>query len=211
MSLLHLLRQNPVIAAVKDNASLQLAIDSECQFISVLYGNICTISNIVKKIKNAGKYAFIHVDLLEGASNKEVVIQFLKLVTEADGIISTKASMLKAARAEGFFCIHRLFIVDSISFHNIDKQVAQSNPDCIEILPGCMPKVLGWGLVSLIRRLTRLIRLTSPQPRTVGRIIRQHVIGNLRECLSPVPPAPLSSHQPRQHLPVKIPPRWRHD
>ena len=129
MPLLHLLRQNPVIAAVKDNASLQLAIDSECQFISVLYGNICTISNIV---------------LLEGASNKEVVIQFLKLVTEADGIISTKASMLKAARAEGFFCIHRLFIVDSISFHNIDKQVAQSNPDCIEILPGCMPKVLGW-------------------------------------------------------------------
>ena len=96
------------------------------------------------KIKNAGKYAFIHVDLLEGASNKEVVIQFLKLVTEADGIISTKASMLKAARAEEFFCIHRLFIVDSISFHNSDKQVAQSNPDCIEILPGCMPKVLGW-------------------------------------------------------------------
>ena len=144
MPLLHLLRQNPVIAAVKDKASLQLAIDSECQFISVLYGNICTISQIVKKIKNAGKYAFIHVDLLEGASNKEVVIQFLKLVTEADGIISTKASMLKAARAEGFFCIHRLFIVDSISFHNIDKQVAQSNPDCIEILPGCMPKVLGW-------------------------------------------------------------------
>ncbi len=124
MPLLHLLRQNPVIAAVKDNASLQLAIDSECQFISVLYGNICTISNIVKKIKNAGKYAFIHVDLLEGASNKEVVIQFLKLVTEADGIISTKASMLKAARAEGFFCIHRLFIVDSISFHNIDKEGA---------------------------------------------------------------------------------------
>lgn len=76
MPLLHLLRQNPVIAAVKDNASLQLAIDSECQFISVLYGNICTISNIVKKIKNAGKYAFVHVDLLEGASNKEVVIQF---------------------------------------------------------------------------------------------------------------------------------------
>lgn len=98
MPLLHLLRQNPVIAAVKDNASLQLAIDSECQFISVLYGNIGTISNIVKKIKNAGKYAFIHVDLLEGASNKEVGIQFLKLVTEADGIISTKASMLKAAK-----------------------------------------------------------------------------------------------------------------
>lgn len=29
-------------------------------------------------------------------------------------------------------------------FTTLDKQVAQSNPDCIEILPGCMPKVLGW-------------------------------------------------------------------
>lgn len=144
MPLLHLLRQNPVIAAVKDNASLQLAIASDCQFISVLYGNICNISAIVQKIKQAGKFAFVHVDLLEGASNKEVVIQFLKLVTQADGIISTKASMLKAARAEGYFCIHRMFIVDSISFHNIEKQVAQSNADCIEILPGCMPKVLNW-------------------------------------------------------------------
>lgn len=54
MPLLHLLRQNPVIAAVKDNASLQLAIDSECQFISVLYGNICTISHIVKRLKVPG-------------------------------------------------------------------------------------------------------------------------------------------------------------
>lgn len=144
MPLLHLLRQNPVIAAVKDNASLQLAIASECQFVSVLYGNICTISGIVQKIKQAGKYAFVHVDLLEGTSNKEVVIQFLKLVTQADGIISTKPAMLKAARAEGYFCIHRLFIVDSISFHTIEKQVSQSGADCIEILPGCMPKVLGW-------------------------------------------------------------------
>lgn len=144
MSHLSLLRQNPVIAAVKDNAGLQLALRSNCQFISLLFGNICTISHLVAQIKKHNKYAFIHVDLLEGASNKEIVIDFLRLVTQADGIISTKASMLKAAREQGFFCIHRFFLVDSISYHNLDKQVAYSNPDCIEILPGCMPKVLGW-------------------------------------------------------------------
>lgn len=144
MSLMPLLKQHPLIAAVKDNQSLQLALASDCKFISVLYGNICTITGIVQQIKKADKYAFVHVDLLEGTSNKEIVINFLKLVTTADGIISTKASMVKAARAQGFFAIHRLFIVDSISYHNIDKQVAQSNPDCIEILPGCMPKVLRW-------------------------------------------------------------------
>ena len=144
MPLIHLLKQNPVIAAVKDQESLHLALQSDSLFISVLYGNICTITGIIQQIKKAKKYAFIHVDLLEGTSNKEIVINFLKMVTDADGIISTKASMVKAARAQGFFAIHRMFLVDSISYHNIDKQVAQSNPDCVEILPGCMPKVLGW-------------------------------------------------------------------
>lgn len=143
MPLLHLLRQNPVIAAVKDNASLQLAIDSECQFISVLYGNICTISNIVKKIKNAGKYAFIHVDLLEGASNKEVVIQFLKLVTEADGIISTKASMLKAARAEGFSVFIACLLLIQFRFTTLISKLRNRIRIVLRSCC-CMPKVLGW-------------------------------------------------------------------
>ncbi|MGQ7790308.1 glycerol-3-phosphate responsive antiterminator [Shigella flexneri] len=133
-----------MIAAVKDNASLQLAIDSECQFISVLYGNICTISNIVKKIKNAGKYAFIHVDLLEGASNKEVVIQFLKLVTEADGIISTKASMLKAARAEVFSVFITCLLLIRFRFTTLISKLRNRIRIVLRSLPGCMPKVLGW-------------------------------------------------------------------
>ena len=74
MPLLHLLRQNPVIAAVKDNASLQLAIDSECQFISVLYGNICTISNIVKKIKTGDRggrhYQYQSLNVESGKSGR---------------------------------------------------------------------------------------------------------------------------------------------
>jgi len=144
VSIVELLASHPVIAAVKDNESLQAAVKSDCRIISVLYGNICNIGRIVQQIKEAGKIAFVHVDLLEGSSNKEIVINFLKIVTAADGIISTKTAMVKAARQQGFYAIHRLFLLDSISFHNIDKQVAQSMPDCIEILPGCMPKVLGW-------------------------------------------------------------------
>lgn len=144
MSIMQLLQQHPVIAAVKDTESLNIALQSDCRIISVLYGNICNIGAIVQRIKKADKYAFIHVDLLDGTSNKEIVINFLKIVTAADGIISTKASMVKAAKAQGFYGIQRLFLVDSISFNNIDKQIAQSNPDCVEILPGCMPKVLGW-------------------------------------------------------------------
>ncbi len=139
-----LLNKHHVIAAVKDDSSLNAALTSQCQIIFILYGTICNIGQLVEKIKNAKKYAFIHVDLLDGSSNKEVVINFLKDVTKADGIISTKSSMIKAAKAQGFYTVHRLFVLDSISYHNIEKQISQSHPDCIEILPGCMPKVLGW-------------------------------------------------------------------
>ncbi len=144
MSLHQLLKKSPVVAAVKDAQSLEVAIASDCAIVSVLFGNICNIGRIVQQIKQAGKMAFVHVDLLEGSSNQEVVINFLKIVTQADGIISTKPAMVKAARQQGFYAIHRLFVLDSISFNNIGKQVAQSQPDMVEILPGCMPKVLGW-------------------------------------------------------------------
>ncbi len=141
-SIAELLGDNPIIAAVKDDDGLQKVIDSSCNIVFVLYGDLCNIANIVHKIKQAGKYAFVHVDLLEGTSSKEIVVDFVKSTTGADGIISTKTPMIKAANAKGLYTVHRFFLIDSMSFHNISKQVAASNPDCIEVLPGCMPKVL---------------------------------------------------------------------
>lgn len=149
MSIKKLLDHNRVIASVKDQASLERAIKSDCKIIFVLFGNICNISRIVQQIKAAGKYAFIHVDLLDGTTNSEVVVEFLKIVTQADGIISTKTQMIKAAQAHGFYTILRLFIVDSISYHNVQKQVANCHPDCIEVMPGVMPTVIRWILESL--------------------------------------------------------------
>ncbi len=141
---LNAVEENPIIAGIKDNKGLEKAIQSDCNVVFILYGNILNIGEIVQKIKEHGKLAFIHVDLLDGSSHSEVVVSFLKKHTHADGIISTKASMIKAARSHGFYTIHRFFLIDSMTFHNIDKQIAASNPDCIEILPGCMPKVIGW-------------------------------------------------------------------
>lgn len=144
MSIKQLLDHNRIIASVKDQPSLDRAIKSDCKIIFILFGTICNISRIVQQIKAAGKFAFIHVDLLEGASNSEVVVEFLKIVTQADGIISTKTQMIKAAKTHGFYTILRLFIVDSISYHNIQKQIANCQPDSIEVMPGVMPTVTKW-------------------------------------------------------------------
>ena len=44
---------------------------------------------MVKKIKDAGKLAMVHIDLIAGLSGKEVAVDYIKQETLADGIIST--------------------------------------------------------------------------------------------------------------------------
>lgn len=148
-NLLNLLEDNPIIGGIKDDKGLEEVLNSECNVVFILYGNLLTISDIVNKVKNSGKSAFVHVDLLEGTSHKNIVIDYIKEKTRADGIISTKAHMIHAARERDLFTVHRFFLVDSMSFYSLEKQISQSKPDCIEIMPGCMPKVLGW-VVDLI-------------------------------------------------------------
>jgi len=141
-----ILQENPIIAGIKNDEDLSMVLDSECKIVFILYGDLLNIDSIVQKIKERGKMAFINVDLLEGFSNKEVVVKYLRLHTKADGILSSKASMVKAAKSYGFFTVHRFFLIDSFSFHNLDKQIEISQPDSIEIMPGCMPKVISWVL-----------------------------------------------------------------
>lgn len=138
------LEENPIIAAVKDSEGLKEAVKTDCSIIFILNSDIINVGEIVEQVKTHNKLAFVHIDLLEGTSNKEVSLQFLKESTKADGIISTKAQMVRAAKNYGFYTVHRFFLVDSISFKSIDKQIANSAPHFIEILPGMMPKAIGW-------------------------------------------------------------------
>ena len=46
-----LLEMSPVIAAIKDDAGLKRCLDTECQVVFILYGNICNIKDIVAKLK----------------------------------------------------------------------------------------------------------------------------------------------------------------
>ena len=68
--------------------------------------------------------------------------RFIKKYTKADGIISTKPNLIKHARELSLFTILRLFVIDSMAYGNIDKQVKVARPDFIEILPALMPKVV---------------------------------------------------------------------
>lgn len=138
---------NPVIAAVKNDAGLQAAVEmEEIQVIFVLYGDVCTIPEILERIKAAGKKAMVHIDLIVGLSAKEISVEFIARQTRADGIITTKPALVRRAKELGIFAVLRFFVIDSLALKNIENlemQCGTSRPDFIEVLPGVMPKVLG--------------------------------------------------------------------
>ena len=137
-----ILVDSPIIAAVKDESGLSESLKTECQVIFILFGNVCNIGEIVRKVKEGKKTAIVHMDLVTGLSSKEISVDFIKKATQADAIIRTKPMMVKRAKELGLLTIQRFFIIDSIALENSKRQIEVYHPDCVEIMPGIMPKIL---------------------------------------------------------------------
>ncbi len=134
--------ENPVIAAVKDDESLKKALCSECSTIFLLSSTLLEVGRQVLQIKQAGKVAVVHIDLVEGLSNREIAVDVLQQTCHPDGIISTRPAQVRRARQLGLLTIQRAFILDSMSITSLKGQLSVGHPDFIEILPGIMPRVI---------------------------------------------------------------------
>ena len=136
--------ENPIIAAVKNMDDLKICCSLEdIRVVFILFGDVCSIREIVEKVKESGKVAMVHIDLISGLSSKEIVVDFIRKNTEADGIISTKATLIKRGKELKLFTVLRYFLLDSMAYENIRQQQHAVKPDYIEVLPGVMPKVIG--------------------------------------------------------------------
>lgn len=140
--LLESFQDDPVIAAVKDYEGLQKCLDSDCKVVFILFGDIIEIADIVSTVKNAGKMAMVHIDLIDGLASRDIAADFIAKNTCADGIISTKPNLVRHAKACGLLTVQRFFVLDSIALVNIKKQLPLDAADMIEILPGMMPKII---------------------------------------------------------------------
>ena len=87
--------ENPVIAAVKDEDGVLNCMQKDINVVFVLFGELTTISDIVDRLKSAGKIVIVHLDLIGGLAVREESVRFIKQYTRADGIISTKPDMIK--------------------------------------------------------------------------------------------------------------------
>lgn len=153
-----ILEDNPIVAAVKDMEQLDKALDNDVDVIFVLFGNILDIIDISKKIDEKNKVGILHIDLVDGLSNREIVLQYLKEKTNFHGIISTKSQTVKNAKKLGLIAIQRVFILDSLSFQSTKNHLIDEC-DAVEMLPGLLFKV--------IKELSETIR----KPLIVGGLI----------------------------------------
>lgn len=137
-----LLMESPVIAAVKDELGMRRALDSECQVLFLLDGTILNVGDLVERAHRRGKACFVHIDLVEGFSNREIAVDGLLKLCRPDGIISTRLPIIRRAQQLGLLAVQRVFLLDSMSLENLLGQLPTNPADYLEILPGILPGVI---------------------------------------------------------------------
>ena len=134
------LEDNPIIAAVHEN-TFGDAINSPLNVIFLLGGNLLTVEERIADAKKKGKKIFIHIDLAEGVGKDKTGIEYLYRCG-ADGIISTRANLIRAAKEYGLLTVQRFFAYDSQGVDSINDILYNSTPDIIEIMPGVIGKII---------------------------------------------------------------------
>ena len=61
-----LIEDSPVIAAVKDEEGLAHCLRTDVKAVFILFGTVCSIPKIVERVKQSGRAALVHLDLVNG-------------------------------------------------------------------------------------------------------------------------------------------------
>ncbi|MFC4618515.1 glycerol-3-phosphate responsive antiterminator [Camelliibacillus cellulosilyticus] len=130
------LSRQPIIVSVTDPKDLEKAMAADSSIIFLLHADICTLDDIVKKIRDTDKLIFVHIDLMKGLKKDASSIQYLAEHVGVDGIVTTHANLIPAAKRFQLLTIQRVFILDSGSIEQGFKSIRESKPDAVEILPG---------------------------------------------------------------------------
>jgi len=134
--------ENPVIASVYDLEMLDSALDSSCEIIALLTGNIFNLKEIANRVSRMDKVLLIYVDEIDGFSKDTWGLEYIVRNIPLDGIITSRENLLKLSKDMGVFTIRRTFIHDSRTLNEVLEAVKKNRPHAIEILPGILPRVI---------------------------------------------------------------------
>lgn len=124
-----------IIAAVRNEAGFERALNSKVDIIFDLNPDLLTCKEKIHTAHEKGKKLFIHIDIATGIGKDKSGILYVKKVG-VDGIISTRLNIIKMAKEAGLFAIQRFFEVDSQAVDTTIEYVKASKADMIEVMPG---------------------------------------------------------------------------
>ena len=138
-----ILSQHPIIPACRSDQQLQDALLSgHINTVFILESTIYDFKEKIEAVKAAGKYAFIHFDLINGLSQDNRALEYLVDTSHPQGIITTRKNLITMGKKLGLYTIQRMFLIDTTSIISAINMAKNTKPDAVEILPGIAPKVI---------------------------------------------------------------------
>ena len=132
---------NKIIAALRDEEAFEKALNSKTDILFFLSPSIDKLGDLATKAHSKGKKLYIHIDLTSGLGKDIQGIEFAK-ASGIDGIISTRANLIRYANECGLSTVQRFFMVDSRSIDTTMEVVKSAKPDMIEAMPGICEKII---------------------------------------------------------------------
>ena len=169
-----------VAASVRSDEDFRAALETDVEVIFLQNSNIMNINQQITDAHSAGKKVFIHMDFAEGIGKDRAGLNFVKLAG-ADGILTTKTGLIRAARDIGLLTVQRFFIVDSHSVDTAVDSIKIAKPDIVEIMPGIVDKkikefaersdtpILAGGLIEFEEEVDRAIEAGAKAVSTASR------------------------------------------
>lgn len=134
--------KNSIIALVYELDKLDNALNSKCEIIFLLAGNIFNLKEISNRVRSKNKGLYISIDSIDGFSKDTWGLEYIVKNICPDGIIASKPNLIKLSKDMGVFTIQRLFIYDSNSLKNSLNALKDIRPHAVELLPGIMPNII---------------------------------------------------------------------
>ncbi len=138
MTLTEELKKNVVVPAIKDDESFERVLKSKATVIFLLKSDLMTVENYVRRAHEYGKKILLHVDLTDGLGKDEAAVRYVARVIKPDGVITTKAAVVKCAVSEGLYTVFRAFLIDGQGLSSAKANVKKLSPDAVELMPGLL-------------------------------------------------------------------------
>lgn len=159
-SWLDAVRRTRVIAAVRSVDDLSGLRESPVGVVFILNCTIFQLRAVVETCRRWGRYAFAHLDLVDGVGKDAAGVELLGREVGVHGIITTRSALIREARRVGLVAIQRVFLLDSASLATAVSVVRSTQPDAVEMMPALavpaiaqripfpdLPPVIAGGLV----------------------------------------------------------------